>query len=84
MRSILLKALAVLVLIVLAIVAFFAWAQFSNSSDLPSNAEIRDEIQRMAWLYEGDGRFDKLREMRIEALRIDIGRSMINHGDSPA
>ena len=39
-------------------------------SHLPSNAEIRDEIQRMAWLYEGDGRFDKLREMRIEALRI--------------
>ncbi len=39
-------------------------------SDLPSNAEIRDEIQRMAWLYEGHKRFDKLREMRIEALRI--------------
>lgn len=39
-------------------------------TDLPSNAEIRDEIQRMARLYEGDGRFDKLREMRIEALRI--------------
>lgn len=39
-------------------------------SDLPSNAEIRDEIQRMAWLYEGHGRFDKLKEMRIEALRI--------------
>jgi hypothetical protein len=39
-------------------------------SDLPSNAEIRDEIHRMAWMYEGEKRFDKLREMRIEALRI--------------
>ena len=45
MRSILLKALAVLVLIVLAIVAFFAWAQFSNSSDLPSNATAGKDPQ---------------------------------------
>lgn len=39
-------------------------------SELPSNAEIRDEIQRMAALFEGASRFDRLREMRIEALRI--------------
>jgi HD domain len=39
-------------------------------SELPSNAEIRDEIQRMAALFEGSSRFDRLREMRIEALRI--------------
>jgi HD superfamily phosphodiesterase len=39
-------------------------------SDLPGNAEIREEIQRMACLFEGDRRFDKLREMRIEALRL--------------
>lgn len=39
-------------------------------SDLPSNAEIRDEIQRMAMLFEGDSRFDRLRDMRLEALRI--------------
>ena len=39
-------------------------------SELPSNAEIRDEIQRMAALYEGASRFDRLREMRVEALRI--------------
>ena len=39
-------------------------------SDLPSNAEIRDEIQRFAWLYEGDSRLDNLREMRITALRM--------------
>lgn len=38
-------------------------------SELPSNAEIRDEIQRMASLYEGESRFDRLREMRVEALR---------------
>ena len=39
-------------------------------SELPSNAEIRDEIQRMANLFEGNARFDRLREMRVEALRI--------------
>jgi hypothetical protein len=39
-------------------------------SDLPSNAEIRDEIQRMANLFEGHSRFDRLREMRVEALRV--------------
>lgn len=39
-------------------------------SDLPSNTEIRDEIQRMAFLFEGNTRHDHLREMRIEALRL--------------
>lgn len=39
-------------------------------SELPSNAEIRDEIQRMANLFEGDSRFERLRDMRVEALRI--------------
>ena len=39
-------------------------------SELPSNAEIRDEIQRMANLFEGESRFERLREMRFEALRI--------------
>jgi hypothetical protein len=38
--------------------------------DLPSNAEIRDEIQRFAHLYEGDARFDNLRDMRVEALKM--------------
>lgn len=37
-------------------------------ADLPSNAEIRDEIQSFARLYEGDKRFDQLREMRVHAL----------------
>jgi hypothetical protein len=39
-------------------------------SGIPSNAEIRDEIQRMAWMFEGNSRFDKLRDMRIQALRM--------------
>lgn len=38
--------------------------------DLPSNAEIRDEIQLYANLIEGDGRRDKLLDMRIDALRL--------------
>ena len=39
-------------------------------AELPTNAEIRDEIQRMANLFEGSSRFDRLREMRVEALRV--------------
>lgn len=39
-------------------------------SDLPSNAEIRDEVLRFAHLHEGNSRADHLREMRIEALRM--------------
>lgn len=39
-------------------------------SELPSNAEIRDEIQCMARLFEGAKRFDELREMRVDALRM--------------
>src|SRR5207253_1283387 len=38
--------------------------------DLPSNAEIRDQIQHFARLYEGDSRTKNLRDMRIEALRM--------------
>lgn len=37
---------------------------------LPSNREIRDQVQLMAQLHEGDRRRDNLREMRTEALRI--------------
>lgn len=37
--------------------------------DLPSNAEIRDEILNLSRIYDGDGFESKLREMRIEALR---------------
>ncbi len=37
-------------------------------ADLPSNAEIRDEIQSLARLYEGSSRVDNLREMRLAAL----------------
>jgi len=38
--------------------------------DLPSNGEIRDEVQALARLYEGQRRLDNLREMRLEALRM--------------
>jgi hypothetical protein len=39
-------------------------------ADLPSNAEIRDQIQAMARIHEGPGRLDHLRDMRFEALRL--------------
>ncbi len=39
-------------------------------SDLPSNREIRHEIQRLAYFYEGEDRNKKLCEMRVEALRV--------------
>lgn len=39
-------------------------------ADLPSNAEIRDEIQSLARIYEGERRVDDLRAMRLEALRM--------------
>ena len=38
--------------------------------DLPSNAEIRDQIQSFARIHEGDRRTDDLLEMRFEALRV--------------
>lgn len=38
--------------------------------DLPSNAEIRDQVQAFARLYEGDRRTERLLEMRVEALRL--------------
>jgi hypothetical protein len=39
-------------------------------ADLPSNTEIRDEIQSLARLFEGDTRTQHLREMRLDALRM--------------
>ena len=39
-------------------------------SDLPSNAEIRDEIQSFARLHEGPRRTDNLQRMRLTALRL--------------
>jgi hypothetical protein len=38
-------------------------------ADLPSNAEIRDEIQALARLHEGESRNDNLLQMRLVALR---------------
>ena len=37
-------------------------------ADLPSNAEIRDEVQKLAMLYEGEQRDANLKEMRLAAL----------------
>jgi hypothetical protein len=39
-------------------------------ADLPSNAEIRDQIQLFARLHEGESRTRHLRDMRLEALRL--------------
>jgi len=39
-------------------------------SDLPSNSEIRDQIQLFARLHEGDKRTANLKEMRLAALQI--------------
>lgn len=38
--------------------------------DLPSNAEIRDQIQVFARLHEGDKRTANLKEMRLQALHL--------------
>src|SRR5215470_14361347 len=38
--------------------------------DLPSNAEIRDQIQVFARIHEGHKRTQHLREMRLHALRL--------------
>src|SRR5215208_6890093 len=38
--------------------------------DLPSNAEIREQIQLFARIHEGDKRTQHLLEMRLEALRL--------------
>src|SRR6266478_5260276 len=38
--------------------------------DLPSNAEIRDQIQVFARIHEGDKRTENLRDMRLQALRL--------------
>jgi hypothetical protein len=39
-----------------------------HPGDLPSNREIRQQIQALANLYEGEKRHDDLRDMRLEAL----------------
>ena len=38
--------------------------------DLPSNAEIREQIQVFARIHEGEKRTEHLRDMRLEALRL--------------
>ncbi len=38
--------------------------------DLPSNAEVREQVQLFARIHEGDRRTENLRDMRLEALRM--------------
>ena len=38
--------------------------------DLPSNKEIRDQIQAMARIHEGPKRLEHVRDMRLDALRL--------------
>jgi hypothetical protein len=38
--------------------------------DLPSNAEIRDQVQSFARMHEGDRRTENLKAMRLAALRL--------------
>jgi predicted HD phosphohydrolase len=38
--------------------------------ELPSNSEIREQIQVFARMHEGDKRTENLRDMRLEALRL--------------
>src|SRR6266566_5035339 len=42
----------------------------AKPEDLPSNAEIREQIQLFARIHEGDKRTENLRDMRLEALRM--------------
>src|SRR5438270_274594 len=44
--------------------------QSVKPEDLPSNAEIREQIQLFARPHEGSRRTENLREMRLEALRM--------------
>jgi hypothetical protein len=44
--------------------------QWVKPEELPSNAEIREQIQLFARLHEGDQRTKNLRDMRLEALRV--------------
>ncbi|GJM26200.1 MAG: tRNA adenylyltransferase [Phycisphaerae bacterium] len=41
-----------------------------NPQELPANREIREEVQALARMYEGDQRNDDLLEMRLTGLRI--------------
>src|ERR1700678_975308 len=44
--------------------------QWVKPADLPSNAEIRDQIQTFPRIHEGEQRPRNLRAMRLEALRL--------------
>ena len=43
---------------------------WAKPADLPSNTEIRDQVQLLAKLYEGERRQDSLQAMRLAALQL--------------
>lgn len=43
---------------------------WAKPADLPSNTEIRDQVQMLARLYEGDRRNENLQRMRLTALAL--------------
>ena len=49
--------------------------------DLPSNKDIRDQIQAMARIHEGPKRLETLRDMRLDALRLDAAARAIPASD---
>lgn len=50
--------------------ARFCQKGWVKPADLPSNAEIRDELQSLARMYEGEQRTENLLQMRVDALRV--------------
>ncbi len=51
--------------------ARYVYKGWVKPADLPSNAEIRDEIQNMSRMFDGQVEFDtKLREMRMRGLHL--------------
>lgn len=48
----------------------FGVSERYHPKDLPSNREIREQVQVLADLYEGDKRLEDLRAMRLDALRL--------------
>ncbi len=58
--------------------------QWVKPEDLPSNAEIRQQIQTFARIHEGDRRTVNLRDMRLEALRMMRLCAAFGRGSSAA
>ena len=44
---------------------------WAKPADLPSNSEIRDQVQLLARLFEGEERTKKLQQMRLAAFAVN-------------